>query len=377
VIASTLVEVAISSEKKGEIIVQGAGSQLDFRDRVFFGRNGDASLLIQNGGTVTAREVNARSASQFAASASRIRVRGGGSRFAADSLTMDGSGTSTLLEVTAGAHASFKQALVLGNAALDISGGSIDVGTLAGLPETDFVRVGLFGLFSSSGPVKNVHNYFGSVSVGNSPGVMMVEGAYLQEPGSSIRFSIAGTEPGGEYSQLAVGGNLQLAGTIHLSFEEGFSPQQGETFELITVGGAAQVGALEFEIENLAPGFMYDFAPFAGGYRLTALNDGQFTPPGDFNSDGAVDAGDLALWRSGFGATGSATRMQGDADSDEDVDGADFLAWQRHLGSVPAIAATAVVPEPATFLLFIVASAGFRRTAGHNRKNSLMSETRH
>jgi len=77
----------------------------------------------------------------------------------------------------------------------------------------------------------------------------------------------------------------------------------------------------------------------------------------DFEEDHDVDGADLALWTTNFGLTGAALHTQGDADGDLDVDGADFLVWQRQLGS-PAPAVSAPVPEPATSLLFIAASAG-------------------
>lgn len=48
----------------------------------------------------------------------------------------------------------------------------------------------------------------------------------------------------------------------------------------------------------------------------------------DFNnSGGAVNAADLAAWRTAFGAGAGA-----DADKDGDTDGNDFIAWQRQLG---------------------------------------------
>jgi len=80
-------------------------------------------------------------------------------------------------------------------------------------------------------------------------------------------------------------------------------------------------------------------------------NDIENIPPsGDFNDDGRIDGADLALWRSGFGASGAAEAMDGDADRDLDVDGADFLAWQRQFGSAAGMAALAssssAVPEP-------------------------------
>jgi len=68
----------------------------------------------------------------------------------------------------------------------------------------------------------------------------------------------------------------------------------------------------------------------------------------DFNRDGEVETGDLAIWETNFGLTGSAVRRLGNADerpgldvfpkdptaSDLDVDGQDFLAWQRTFGDV-------------------------------------------
>jgi hypothetical protein len=84
----------------------------------------------------------------------------------------------------------------------------------------------------------------------------------------------------------------------------------------------------------------------------------------DFNSSGAVDAGDLGVWSANFGRLAGATRADGDADLDGDVDGADFLAWQQRLGT--GISAAGAVPEPSAALLaclFVIITRG-RRGAG-------------
>jgi probable HAF family extracellular repeat protein len=73
--------------------------------------------------------------------------------------------------------------------------------------------------------------------------------------------------------------------------------------------------------------------------------------PGDFDADGAVDAADLAQWRSDFGTTADS-----DADNDNDSDGADFLAWQRQFNaSPPALNTADPIPEPAALLLALAA----------------------
>ena len=71
----------------------------------------------------------------------------------------------------------------------------------------------------------------------------------------------------------------------------------------------------------------------------------------DFDEDRDVDGNDLALWKTGIGASGSATHMQSDADGDLDVDGADFLVWQRQFGSFAT--AAAAVAEPTTLGLLV------------------------
>lgn len=69
---------------------------------------------------------------------------------------------------------------------------------------------------------------------------------------------------------------------------------------------------------------------------------------GDFNEDGAVNASDLAIWRTSAGVS-----ADGDADRDGDTDGADLLIWQRQVGFVRASAeaSTTAVPEPTSALL--------------------------
>jgi hypothetical protein len=79
----------------------------------------------------------------------------------------------------------------------------------------------------------------------------------------------------------------------------------------------------------------------------------------DFNNDFRVDAQDLAMWRSAFGATNHA-----DANGDGVSTGADFLEWQRQLGLTTAPAAA--VPEPAAALLLLIAAMSaftLRRTS--------------
>lgn len=105
---------------------------------------------------------------------------------------------------------------------------------------------------------------------------------------------------------------------------------------------------------------------FAGA--VGSINVAAPVESGDFNSDGAVNGLDLAIWQTGFGATGTAaTKAAGNADGDGDVDGRDFLVWQRG-GSPSAIAAVASVPEPASLALLGLASLYAMLLAGNRQR---------
>ena len=87
----------------------------------------------------------------------------------------------------------------------------------------------------------------------------------------------------------------------------------------------------------------------------------------DFDSNGHVDAADLAIWKTGFGATGG--RAVGDATGDNFVTGADFLLWQRQFGSgVAATPASASIPEPAALSLL---TAGGLTLLAHKRRRRI------
>ena len=125
-----------------------------------------------------------------------------------------------------------------------------------------------------------------------------------------------------------------------------------------TNGGNGWFRLLEF-LDDGTTVRVRTYSPFLDLYRTDPANDYyiQLSPlptfaAADFNRDGFVDAADLAVWKSNFGAAESATSQMGDANGDGAVDGADFLVWQRQLGGAASAAATqAAVPEPSALLL--------------------------
>ncbi len=104
--------------------------------------------------------------------------------------------------------------------------------------------------------------------------------------------------------------------------------------KLRPIGGAFDVGAYEF------------------GVAAVAI-------PGDYNSNGTVDASDYALWHNTFGQTVPAG-SGADGNNSGTIDSNDYTVWKSHFGQTAAAAvgeALAAVPEPGTSYLVLIVAA--------------------
>jgi T5SS/PEP-CTERM-associated repeat protein len=90
-----------------------------------------------------------------------------------------------------------------------------------------------FGTFSGQGISGTGKVYFeGTVSPGNSPGLLATEGDVALGDDSVTRIELAGHKAGVEYDRLDVGGELALAGTLQVVLLDGFEPSPGDTFDV-------------------------------------------------------------------------------------------------------------------------------------------------
>jgi hypothetical protein len=82
----------------------------------------------------------------------------------------------------------------------------------------------------------------GAVVPGASPGTLTIAGGnnYQQAATGTLLLELGGTSAGTQYSQLAVAGAASLAGGLKLCLINGFIPQPGDTFQVLTC--AARVG---------------------------------------------------------------------------------------------------------------------------------------
>ncbi len=75
--------------------------------------------------------------------------------------------------------------------------------------------------------------YAGSYSPGNGPAGVPVQNV-LFDPTLTLIMEFAGQLPGSGYDQLQISGTAALGGTLEIDLLNGFTPSQGESFEIFS-----------------------------------------------------------------------------------------------------------------------------------------------
>jgi hypothetical protein len=86
------------------------------------------------------------------------------------------------------------------------------------------------GSLSGNGTVTGSISNNATLSPGASPGLMTITGNYTEGPGSHLQIELGGTTAGVSYDQLSVGGSAKLAGSLEISYTNGFVPSPGNIF---------------------------------------------------------------------------------------------------------------------------------------------------
>lgn len=91
--------------------------------------------------------------------------------------------------------------------------------------------------------------------------------------------------------------------------------------------------------------------------------------PGDYNNDGSVDAADYAMWRDN---EGSGTPLLNDDGLGTPIAAAHFSLWRQHfgdtVGSGSGQSSSVPVPEPASSMLFCLATIGLVGSCRYHRR---------
>jgi PEP-CTERM motif len=183
-------------------------------------------------------------------------------------------------------------------------------------------------------------NSGGTVGPGNSPGTLSVQGAYTQSAGGTLAIELAGLAAGTQYDRLVVDGAATLSGTLAVSLLGGFSPNLGDSFEVMTF--ASHSG----EFNNYTGLDLGGHLALKAAYSATDLSlNARPAIDGDINLDGTVNIFDINSVSSNWGTAGP----QGDANGDHIVNIFDVNLVSANWGATGG-GATAV-PEPSSWML--------------------------
>ena len=214
---------------------------------------------------------------------------------------------------------------------------------------TNGVGHGLLGDGRFEMPVVNE----GLLSPGESAGVLEVAAALTQTASGTTAIDLLPPAGGGQappiqQDLLAVSGQASLGGTLAIEAAEGWSPEAGERFTVVT--WSSRAGEYEtltgWELPDRA--LVEEYTP--GGLDLVV------TYLGDANLDYEVNLLDLGLLADYWGVT-DPTRSQGDLNRDGEVNLLDLGILASSWGDGTGGGAGGRLPEPAAAAI-LLAGAG-------------------
>jgi T5SS/PEP-CTERM-associated repeat protein len=379
-LATTGLSIGDGLGASGSVTVTGAGSTMNGGGSINVGSTGNASMLIQNGGAVTSGAALIRALNSGTA---QVLLTGAGATWnvTTGSLTIGlpepGFTTRpTSLTISPGATVNVTHNVNLDTAStLTLQGGTLSA-----------LEIGLNGLqFNgtfqwTSGTLhvgvfrKSLTNQGGTLAPGHSAGRTDIDGNYTQQAGAKLAIEVGGTTPTTQYDVVASEGFASLNGLLELTLINGFMPTGGQTFTIFnTVGGIG--GAFS----NVASGQRLTTTDGGGSFLVNYGAGSAFDPmsivlssfiavplPGDYNHNNVVDAADYVLWRKTLGQSGAA--LAADGNGNNMIDSGDYNIWRAHFGQPPGSGsgtlANGAVPEPATLLLLLFATTGWRLRRG-------------
>ena len=171
------------------------------------------------------------------------------------------------------------------------------------------------------------------------PATATIRGLFDQTNRAEFAVDLGGTTQAIEYDWLQVIGMARLSGTVEATILDGFAPNIGDVFTVLTAadGIDGQFDHVQAIDENGVLGFLLTdlYTPTEAMLRV----DDIFLL-GDFDMDGDVDGHDFLVWQ-------------------RDNSVGNLTDWQNNYGvSLTLIAASTTVPEPSSTCIILVLSVG-------------------
>ncbi|MBX2851485.1 MAG: PEP-CTERM sorting domain-containing protein [Phycisphaeraceae bacterium] len=233
VIASgAAVRIARQASSQGSITVTGVNSIWQITAPVFdIGFAGDADVTINNGGSLLS--ANTSLGSGFFSS-STVEVTGSSSSWLnSGDLTFRRAGALNIsrgARVTIGGTADLAE----NNSSISLFGGTLTADTIDRAGGGAFNFTG--GTLHTNTFIGDLTNAGGTLAPGASPGTTTISGGYTQQADGALEIELAGLLEG-EFDRLLIQGDAALDGTLTVDVLTGFTPDLGDTFEILDIAG--------------------------------------------------------------------------------------------------------------------------------------------
>ena len=254
----------------GEVTVTGAGSKWTQDGALSVGFSGAGRLRVESGGRIDSElgylgRGNTTSSGQ-------ATVAGAGSIWTvSDSMYVGGRETSAggpgTLSVTDGGSVTVGELLRIwpGNS-VTVSGGTMVVGTGAAPTTADTLRVHADGTLAGSGTVNALTHLSGTLAPGASSGTLTLNGGMLMTGSPVSSFELGGTTPGTQYDRVLIpAGVLLLDGTLQLNFINGFQTAVSPSDTFTIIDGVAPISGA---FDNVPSGGRLATADGFGSFRI-------------------------------------------------------------------------------------------------------------
>lgn len=267
------------STGNGTVNIAGAGSTLTSVDGVALGFfNGSVGALHINSGARAITPIG--QVGTYAGTSGMATVDGAGSQWSlAESLDV-GGGVSGQVQISNAGVVSTVDAAIHANGVITLAGGSLNAATV----EIDS------GVLRGAGAVAAEVTNAGSVSPGQSAGILNITGSYTQSAAGMLAIELGGTTAGAQHDRLAITGFAALGGSLQLSLINGFVPAVGNTFTILTAASISGTFAT-VTFTNLPPSLSASVSYSSNSVVVSIIGD---SIAGDLNCDGALNTGDVA-----------------------------------------------------------------------------------
>ncbi|MCK4342739.1 MAG: PKD domain-containing protein [Phycisphaerae bacterium] len=316
--------VGVVAGGTGVVTVTGTGSLWEQDGDLSIGFYGQGTLDIEAGGAISSAD---GFIARFVGAAGTAVITGTDSAWTVtDSFYIGGDETTN--GGTADGSVAAGGSLVIGDTlrlwdlgTLTLDGGTVTIGSGPAETTPDRTRVYSDGTLAGSGTLTGNVVSDGTAAPGGSTGILTLVGGFTQSALGVLSIEIGGTTPGSEYDILDVTGTASLDGQLDVELINGFVPEVGQQFTILTAGSVTG------EFLTVTGQGCFSVTYNTNDVTLTALPP----LPGDLDGDCDVDLDDFAIFAGCMAGPDNpypAGCDDADLDIDDDVDLSDFAAFQ-------------------------------------------------